>query len=79
MPSPYDSILIAMLLGDSSQMDAGLYDSFNLTGISHILCVSGLHITLIGALITGLFQLVFGKRIFPDIMAVSYTHLLEIE
>ncbi|PWL46451.1 MAG: hypothetical protein DBY45_02900 [Clostridiales bacterium] len=71
VPSPYDSILIAMLLGDSSQMDAGLYDSFNLTGISHILCVSGLHITLIGALITGLFQLVFGKRAFSDIMGLS--------
>ncbi len=71
VPSPYDTILIAMLLGDSSEMDAGLYDSFHLTGISHILCVSGLHITLIGGLIMGLFQLIFGKRIFPDIMGLA--------
>lgn len=71
VPSPYDTILIAMLLGDASEMDAGLYDSFNLTGISHILCVSGLHITLIGGLITGLFQLLFGKRFFPDVMGLA--------
>lgn len=71
VPSPYDSVLIAMLLGDSSEMDSALYDSFNLTGISHILCVSGLHITLIGGLITGLFQLFFGKRVLPDIMGLA--------
>lgn len=71
VPSPYDTILIAMLLGDSSEMDEGLYDSFNLTGISHILCVSGLHITLIGGLITGLFQLLFGKRFFPDVIGLA--------
>ncbi len=69
--SPYDTILIAMLLGDSSEMNTGLYDSFNLTGISHILCVSGLHITLIGGLVTGLFQLIFGKRMLPDILGLG--------
>lgn len=71
VPSPYDTILVAMLLGDSSEMDTGLYDSFNLTGISHILCVSGLHITLIGGLVTGLFQLIFGKRMLPDILGLG--------
>ena len=71
VPSPYDTVLLAMLLGDSSEMDTALYDSFNLTGISHILCVSGLHITLIGGLIAGLFQLIFGKRIFPDMMGLA--------
>lgn len=71
VPAPYDTVMIAMFLGDSSEMNTEIYDSFSLTGISHILCVSGLHITLIGGLISGLLQLIFGKRIFPDLAGLA--------
>ncbi|MEG2596955.1 MAG: ComEC/Rec2 family competence protein, partial [Oscillospiraceae bacterium] len=71
VPAPYDTILIAMLLGDASEMNMTVYDRFNLTGISHVLCVSGLHITFIGGVIIALFQLIFGKRLIPDLMGLG--------
>ncbi|MBQ9828575.1 MAG: ComEC/Rec2 family competence protein, partial [Lachnospiraceae bacterium] len=44
-------ILKAMLLGDRSFLTDDMKDSFRYAGLSHILVVSGLHITLIGEMI----------------------------
>ncbi len=71
--SPYDKILIAMFLGDTGEMDTELYDSFNLTGISHILCVSGFHIALITGIFMAFFKLFFGKKLLTDALAVFVT------
>ena len=68
--SPYDSVLIAMLLGDIDEIDSKMHDSFVLTGISHVLCVSGLHISLIAVFFIGLFSLFFGKRLIADIIGI---------
>lgn len=41
------SLAIAMLLGDKNEMNPEIRSAFNVSGIAHILCVSGLHIMLI--------------------------------
>lgn len=41
-------ILRAMLLGDKSQMDGEVKDLYQASGISHLLAVSGLHVSMIG-------------------------------
>lgn len=41
-------IFCAVLLGDKSELDEGLKDLFEDSGIAHILAVSGLHVSLIG-------------------------------
>ena len=46
--------MIAMLLGDKEQLDKELKTEFQAAGISHILVVSGLHISLLGM---GVFKL----------------------
>lgn len=39
-------LLIGMLTGDKSSLDAKLYDTFRKTGLAHLLAVSGLHLSL---------------------------------
>ncbi|MDX1740181.1 MAG: ComEC/Rec2 family competence protein, partial [Rhodothermales bacterium] len=42
------SILRALVLGDRSQIDPTLYESFVATGLVHLLAVSGLHVMIVG-------------------------------
>ncbi len=42
------SIFSAMLLGDKKNLDTEVYELYKKNGISHILAISGLHISLIG-------------------------------
>lgn len=44
-------LLSAIILGDKSSMDSDIIDSFRSAGISHIIVVSGLHLSIISALI----------------------------
>ena len=41
-------ILVAMVLGDSEEVDKEIKELYSLSGISHIMAISGLHISLIG-------------------------------
>lgn len=42
------TVLSAMLLGEKSHMDADLKEQYQRAGISHVLAISGLHISFIG-------------------------------
>lgn len=42
------SIICAMVLGDKTGMDGELKELYQRSGLSHLLCISGLHISLIG-------------------------------
>lgn len=44
-----DGVLAAMLLGEKSGLDAEVRGLYQQAGISHILAISGLHVTLLGA------------------------------
>lgn len=50
------AVLKAMVLGEKSQLDAESRLLFQRSGISHILAISGLHISLIGMLVYGVFK-----------------------
>lgn len=41
-------ILKAVLLGDRSDMDQALYELYRKNGISHVLAISGLHVSILG-------------------------------
>lgn len=53
-PETEAGVLKAMLLGDKSDMDDGIREGYQAAGISHILAISGLHISVLGM---GLFSL----------------------
>ncbi|MDR0602819.1 MAG: competence protein ComEC family protein [Bacteroidales bacterium] len=59
-------IITAMLLGYDDELDADLEQKYNATGVSHILCVSGLHVGIIYMILSFLlrfFNKTKGQRI----------------
>lgn len=72
-------LITAMLLGETSNMDEELKELYQKNGISHILSISGLHITLIGM---GIYQMLRKGRlglipsIFISILIIGYYGLL---
>ena len=58
---------ISVLLGDKAYLDEKIYTLFQINGISHILVISGLHISIIGGL---LYKLIKSVGIDHNISAV---------
>ncbi len=52
----------AFVLGDRNGLDDDLREDFNRTGIAHLICISGLHISLVAMLVAQLMPLLFPKR-----------------
>ncbi|MDK9703544.1 MAG: DNA internalization-related competence protein ComEC/Rec2 [Sulfuritalea sp.] len=48
--APYAGILVALAVGDQQSIDAGLWQSFARTGITHLMSISGLHVTMFAGL-----------------------------
>lgn len=51
VPEREAGVLSAMLLGDKTSLDDGIRSLYGQSGIAHILAISGLHISLLGALL----------------------------
>ncbi len=56
-PQPQSGFLRALLVGDRMQLDVNIRRSFQLTGMMHVLAISGLHVGLIGAFLFGVLKL----------------------
>jgi len=52
---PYSSVLEGMILGDSGAMDEDLKNKLNITGLRHIIAVSGTHIIILASILMSLF------------------------
>src|SRR5450759_764328 len=51
---PYAGILIALAIGDQNAIDARQWQLFARTGVSHLMSISGLHVTLVASLFAAL-------------------------
>ena len=51
---PYAGILIALAIGDQNAIDARLWQLFARTGVSHLMSISGLHVTMVASLFAAL-------------------------
>ncbi len=51
---PYAGVIVALVVGDQRAISQADWTVFNRTGISHLVSISGLHITMIAALFAGL-------------------------
>lgn len=56
---PYSSVLEGMILGDNAAMDNELKNKLNITGLRHIIAISGSHIVIISSILMS-FLLVLG-------------------
>ena len=78
LPKDRAALAVSLLLGDKSDLDEDVKLSFSVAGLSHILCVSGLHIGLIIAMFDVLLKFLhllgmwgFGLRRFL-LIAISW-------
>jgi competence protein ComEC len=53
---PEAAVLKALVMGDSSGIEPNIRQAFTRTGTSHILAISGLHITIVATIAFGLFR-----------------------
>ncbi|WIM05982.1 MAG: DNA internalization-related competence protein ComEC/Rec2 [Candidatus Nitricoxidivorans perseverans] len=47
---PYAGILVALAIGDQRAIDASLWQVFARTGVTHLMSISGLHVTMVAGL-----------------------------
>lgn len=59
LSEPEASVIIAMTLGDRGMIPEDIIELFEQTGLSHILAISGLHLSIVAGLLVGL------SRLFP--------------
>jgi competence protein ComEC len=58
---PYVGVIRALVIGDESQVGAQNWNVFLRTGISHLISISGLHITMLASLAYGLVAFVWRR------------------
>ncbi len=51
---PYAGILVALAVGDQNAIDARQWQLFARTGVSHLMSISGLHVTMVASLFAAL-------------------------
>jgi len=61
-PSPEDSLLKGILLGDESSISSALSDAYRLTGTSHIIAISGFNMSVLAGLVSLFFTRQFGRK-----------------
>ncbi|MBE2260619.1 MAG: DNA internalization-related competence protein ComEC/Rec2 [Rhodobacteraceae bacterium] len=52
--APYGGILAALAIGDQQAISAAQWRLFRQTGVTHLMSISGLHVTMVAALFAGL-------------------------
>jgi competence protein ComEC len=62
LPEPQCSLAQAILLGLRGNIPDTLYQAFSRTGTAHLLAISGLHMSIIIAMLLSLGMLIFGRR-----------------
>ncbi len=62
---PLGGVLVALAIGDQKAIDGALWTVFNRTGTTHLMSISGLHVTMVAALFGWLVS--FGWRRVPPL------------
>ncbi len=65
-------VITMMALGDKSLMDAEIKELYQKVGISHILAISGLHISVIGMTLYKLLRKLFGSFVVSGVLAGGF-------
>ena len=60
----YAGVIVALVIGDQRGIAQSDWEVFNRTGVGHLVSISGLHITMIAALFSGLVHLLWRHSFF---------------
>ncbi|MCD2516559.1 DNA internalization-related competence protein ComEC/Rec2 [Massilia sp. G4R7] len=61
---PYAGVIVALVIGDQRGIDQSDWDVFNRTGISHLVSISGLHVTMVAGLGAWLMSFLWRRSFF---------------
>ncbi|RQO33439.1 DNA internalization-related competence protein ComEC/Rec2 [Herminiimonas sp. KBW02] len=61
---PYAGVIVALVVGDQRAISQSDWAVFNRTGVSHLISISGLHITMIAAMFAGLVFALWRRSFF---------------
>jgi len=64
--NPWAGVLVALAVGDQKAINGDLWSTFNRTGTTHLMSISGLHVTMVAALFGWLVS--FGWRRWPTLV-----------
>jgi len=64
--NPWAGVLVALAVGDQKAINGDLWTTFNRTGTTHLMSISGLHVTMVAALFGWLVS--FGWRRWPTLV-----------
>ena len=59
--APYAGVLVALAVGDQRAIDPGLWETFARTGTTHLMSISGSHITMLAGLVWALVSLLWRR------------------
>ncbi len=54
LPETVAGVLAALVVGDQAAIDRSAWEVFRVTGVAHLMSISGLHVTLLGVLVSRL-------------------------
>jgi competence protein ComEC len=63
---PYAGVIVALVVGDQRTIEQSDWQVFNRTGVSHLISISGLHITMIAGLCAALVFQLWRRSFFTD-------------
>ena len=63
---PYAGVIVALVIGDQRGIEQADWDVFNRTGVSHLVAISGLHITMIAGLAALAASSLWRRSFFTD-------------
>ncbi len=63
---PYAGVIVALVVGDQRAISQSDWSVFSRTGISHLVSISGLHITMVAALFAGLIFALWRRSFFTS-------------
>jgi len=62
----FAGVIVALVIGDQRGIETADWEVFNRTGIGHLISISGLHITMIAALFSGLVHFLWRHSFFTN-------------
>lgn len=62
----------ALILGERSSLSEEEYDAFRLSGLAHVLAVSGLHVSILLSLVIGFLSLLRAKKLLRNFIAAVF-------
>jgi len=80
LPEPQASLLSAILLGSKRGIPSELYEQFSLSGTSHLIAISGLHITILSLVLMnlGFYFHLSRKQVFYGLSVILFLYLIII-